>query len=300
MYTPNLNFMSTYGKKRGGTFAEPGHTGYPNKCIFAFDPEFERFADEHARQLSARKDDPWLLGYFSDNEMPFPADSLDRYLKLGADDHGHREAKAWLAARRGGSDAKPITDEERNAWLGHVADRYFGVVRRAIRKYDPNHLYLGSRLYSSERNCPDVLRAAGKQLDVVAMNVYGVWTPKADTFERWTQGTGKPLVITEWYAKGADAGLPNTSGAGWTVATQRERGYFYQNFVLGLLETRAVVGWHWFKYADNDPEDTKAELSNRDSNKGIVTAAFQPHAPLLEAMGELNGVAYPVARWFDR
>ena len=30
--------MSSYGKKRGGTFQKPGHTGYPNDCIFVFDP----------------------------------------------------------------------------------------------------------------------------------------------------------------------------------------------------------------------------------------------------------------------
>src|SRR5687768_14703648 len=42
-YTPTWSFMSRYGKKRGGTYPEPGHTGYPNKCIFVFDPEFETF-----------------------------------------------------------------------------------------------------------------------------------------------------------------------------------------------------------------------------------------------------------------
>src|SRR5688572_20379301 len=29
-YTPTWSFMSRYGKKRGGTYPEPGHTGYPN------------------------------------------------------------------------------------------------------------------------------------------------------------------------------------------------------------------------------------------------------------------------------
>jgi hypothetical protein len=57
-YCPNWNFMSSYGKKRGGTFQKPGHTGYPNDAIFVFDPEFETFAMEHAKQLAATKDDP--------------------------------------------------------------------------------------------------------------------------------------------------------------------------------------------------------------------------------------------------
>ncbi|MDP3209629.1 MAG: hypothetical protein Q8M65_10805, partial [Rhodoglobus sp.] len=86
-------------------------------------------------------------------------------------------------------------------------------------------------------------------------------------------------LITEWYAKGMDSGMANTSGAGWTVKTQADRGRFYENFTLGLLEARGCVGWHWFKYGDNDPTDTKADPSNTDSNKGIVTNRYAPSTP---------------------
>jgi hypothetical protein len=297
--TPNLRFMSGYGKRRGGTYQLPGHTGYPDNCIFAFDPEFETFADELARPLAGLKDDPHILGYFSDNEMPFPGDSLDRYLKLDPADPGRREAARWLAERKG-SAAAPISKEDRDAWLGHLADRYYGVVSRAIERYDPNHLYLGSRLYGSEKNCPEVFAAAGRHLDVISVNVYGVWTPEPEMARRWAEWSGRPLVITEWYAKGADTGMPNLSGAGWTVPTQQDRGWFYQNFTLGLLESKAVVGWHWFKYMDNDPEDTSTDPSNRDSNKGIVTTAYEPFEPLMDAMNELNRQVYPLTEYFDR
>ncbi|MGN6643156.1 MAG: hypothetical protein ACTHKU_09150, partial [Verrucomicrobiota bacterium] len=70
VYTKIWNFMSSYGQKRGGTYQQSGHIGYPRDCIFVFDPEFETFCDDYARQLAKAKDDPWLLGHFSDNEMP--------------------------------------------------------------------------------------------------------------------------------------------------------------------------------------------------------------------------------------
>jgi len=297
-YTPNWKFMSTYGRKRGGTYRLPGHTGYPGGCIFAFDPEFEKFAHQHARKLAATKDDPWLLGHFSDNELPFPRDSLDRYLRLGPDDPGRRAAEAWLAKR--GLDRGKLTAKARDEWRGYVAERYFSIVARAIRRHDPNHLYLGSRFHGSEKRCREVFAAAGRHLDVVSVNVYGVWTPSAEMLRRWAAWAGRPILVTEWYAKGADTGMPNLSGAGWTVPTQRDRGWFYQNFTLALLESKVCVGWHWFKYMDNDPEDTRADPSNRDSNKGIVTAAYEPHVPLMDAMRELNRAAYPLTAYFDR
>jgi len=274
-YTPQWNFMSSYGRKRGGTYQLPGHTGYPNGCIFVFDPEFERFANEHARKLEATRDDPWLLGHFSDNELPFPRDSLDRYLHLPPGDPGHKEAVRWLRERKGSERAR-ITDGDREAWRGHVAETYFRIVSRAIKRHDPNHLYLGSRFHGSEKRSEAVFRAAGKYLDVVSVNVYGVWTPSGEMLRRWAKWSGRPLLITEWYAKGADSGLPNLTGAGWTVPTQRDRGYFYQNFVLALIESGVCVGWHWFKYMDNDPEDTRADPSN-----------------------QINRVAYPLTGYFD-
>jgi hypothetical protein len=107
-------------------------------------------------------------------------------------------------------------------------------------------------------------------------------------------------MVTEFYTKGADAGLANTTGAGWIVRTQADRGRFYQHFALGLLESRACVGWHWFKYMDNDPTDTSTDPSNRDSNKGIVNTRFDPYTPLLDAMKELNTNVYTIADHFDK
>ena len=73
-----LNLMSGYGKKRGGTYQLPGNTGYPNQCIFVFDPEFETYCDEMAQKLVANKTDKNIIGYFSDNELPFGPKNLIR------------------------------------------------------------------------------------------------------------------------------------------------------------------------------------------------------------------------------
>jgi hypothetical protein len=97
-----------------------------------------------------------------------------------------------------------------------------------------------------------------------------------------------------------DSGLANITGAGWTVKTQKDRGRFYQNFTLGLLNEPGCVGWHWFKYIDNDPTNTKADPSNLDSNKGIVTSLYEPYPDLLEMMRSLNRNAYALRDFFGR
>ena len=300
VYTRIWNFMSSYGKKRGGTYQKPGQTGYPNDCIFVFDPEFEAFCDEHAKQLAATKDDPWLLGHFSDNEMPLKRAALAGYLKFPPTDPGHQAALAFLRQRHGNdATAKSITPQDETDFLAIVVDRYYRITSKAIRKYDPNHLFLGSRFHGSDLSRPEIFKAAGPYLDIVAVNYYHAWTPDPKRLEMWASESGRPVMITEWYAKGADSGFANTGGAGFLVKTQRDRGLFYENFTLGLLESRVCVGWHWFKYGDNDPADTKADPSNRDSNKGIVTNRYETYPEVLRSMKRVNERAYGVIDGFD-
>lgn len=298
VYTPSWSFMAEFGRTKHLTHADTGHTGYANDCIPAFDEDFPSFCDSYAQKLAARKDDPYLLGCYSDNELPFPMDALDKFLKLPANDPGRKAAEAVL--REHGGSPNHITDADRQAFMYRLADRYFSIVSRAIKKYDPNHLYFGSRFHGPAPHNEALQRAAGKYVDVVSFNLYTVWTPNANSVRQWTAWSGKPCLITEFYAKGVDSGMANDTGAGWLVATQQQRGEFYQTFTLGLLRSDDCVGWHWFKYQDNSPDDMKADRSNRRSNKGIVSGTYTPYQPLLDGMKALNERVYPVALYFDR
>lgn len=300
-YAPNWDFMGSYGRERGGTVQKSGHLGYLGDAIFVFDPAFEKFCERHAQKLINTKNDPYLLGHFSDNELPFSLSALKNYLALPAADHGHIAAWKWLRARHGATArATGITPRDEIDFLELVAGRYYRIVSQAIKKADPNHLYLGSRLHGAAPRRPEIFRAAAPYLDIVSVNYYGVWTPDTEQMKMWERESGKPFLITEWYAKGEDSGMGNKSGAGWLVKTQADRGKFYQNFTLGLLESKSCVGWQWFKYIDNDPTNTAADPSNLDSNKGIVTARYVTYPPLLDAMCELNARVYGIVDEFDR
>jgi hypothetical protein len=304
VYTLSRNFMGSFGTSKKLVWQEPGHLGYPNRCIPVFHPDFEKFCDEYAKQLSATKSDQWLLGHFSDNELPIVSDMLDRSLQLDANNpdlrYGYEAAKQWLD-RIKAKDAGPkdITDADRKAFLAYAIERYYRITTNAIRRYDPNHLCLGPRLHGRALRLPEMFRVAGKYLDVIAVNYYGAWGPNAEKMAMWSRESGRPFMITEFYAKGHDSGLPNNSGAGWLVPTQKDRARFYQHFTIGLLESKSCIGWHWFKYRDNNPEDLSTDPSNRDSNKGIVNYRHEPYVVLLNDMKKLNNNVYALVDYFD-
>jgi hypothetical protein len=229
--------------------------------------------------------------------MPFRFKSLDNYLSLPENDPGYKAAKKWIEDNS--LTKETIKDIHREEFMALVAEKYFSSVSKALKKYDPNHMYIGARFYSSEKNYPGFMKAAGKYLDIISNNYYNKWTPDSTDMVNWTKWSGRPFIITEYYTKGEDSGMPNQSGAGWIVKTQRDRGLFYQNYNLALLESGNCVGWHYFKYQDNDPTAKGVDPSNTDSNKGIVNNNYEVWTPMMELMKELNTRVYSIIEYFD-
>jgi hypothetical protein len=159
------------------------------------------------------------------------------------------------------------------------------------------------------------MRVAGYWCDVVTANYYGAWNADFELLANQANWAGKPVVITEWYAKGMDVWekdnrMTNKSGAGFTVRTQTDRGLFYQNYALMLMECKGCVGFDWFQYIDNDPspeviytvkngEKVWKDESSVDANKGIVDNSHRPYDELVEAMTEINKNVYRLIEHFD-
>lgn len=306
VYTVMSDFLSSFAKSRNLTRPGVGHSGYVKDSLPVFHPDFEAFCQAYAREkLATYKDDPWMLGVFSDNELLTP--DLKKFLTLDPADPDQRPnyeaARQWLVQRLGKQDvsALDVTQAIEFEFAGYVFDRYYAIVSTAVKAVLPHHIYLGSRLNTEKDKVnPHTWKAAGKYVDVIALNLYRTWTPNLAQVRDWNAWSGKPVLITEWYVKGDDAGFTNKTGAGWIVPTQQDRGKFYQQFTINLLASKGIVGWHWFKYMDNDPNDLAAEPSNRDSNKGVVRLDYRPYSEMMVKMKALNREVYPLVDYLDR
>ena len=77
-------------------------------------------------------------------------------------------------------------------------------------------------------------------------------------------------------------------GAGWRVDSQESRGAFHHNFVTSMVNSGNTVGWHWFKYQDDEK-----------GNKGVLSADGVLFSDLLETMRDLNTSIYPYISYVD-
>jgi hypothetical protein len=253
-----------------------------------FSPEFRDAADRSAERMCApRAKDPWLLGYFTDNELRWGRDwrsgesLLEGYLKMAETSAGFRKATEFV--KSAGHAGAPPSDDDKSAFLELVAAEYGRVTREAIRRHDPNHLILGCRFANYPGDT--VIKGVGPYFDIVSFHSYNATAP-VDRLQQITKITGKPTMVTEFSFKAMDSGLPNTKGAAKPVATQEDRANGFAGYVEALAALPNVVGFHWFEYRDEPKEGRR--LDGENSNYGLVRIDFTPWETLTQRMQQVN------------
>ncbi len=302
---PSFGFLSQFRQQRGHAY--PDGNSYTAAAL-VFHDDWEDFCLSYIKSaLKPYLNDPNVLGFFSDNEIAFAGSSsgngsenhiLTRCLKIA--DHTH---PAYLAAEKfvreelGKEPTDPTYWAENCQFTGVIAEKYYKGVKEALKQVDPGMMYLGTRLHGEIKGIQGVVEAAGRWCDIVSINYYGQWSPQLGTrVKEWGEWAQAPFIVTEFYTKGIDdSDLNNESGAGFAVRTQKERAYAYQHFTLGLLEATNCVGWHWFKYQDDDGTDN----DSKPANKGIYNNYYKMFPYLGTYMKALNYNVYDLIDFFD-
>ncbi len=303
------SYMSQYGVTKGINNSKGGATTFSEKNTMpVFDPEFEVYCDEMAatRTLECLNDSNFL-GYTTDNELPTQEDLIYDYLTVSpakeVNLYSYACAWYWLVQMTGKENPTfdDIDEELEQLFKGFVWDRYYNVVCGAIRKYDPNHMILGTRFITEAKDAPWALRFAGEYLDCITINWYNAWEPSAENIYNFAIYADIPFMVTEFYAKAEENedNLANTSGGGFFVKTQQDRADHYQSFTLRLLEAKNCVGWHWFQYSDNDPTGNPADLTSLDANKGVYSNTLKEYTDLTDDMAVINKNVYSIIKYFD-
>ncbi|MBQ9430015.1 MAG: hypothetical protein IJU44_00520 [Kiritimatiellae bacterium] len=202
-------------------------SAFPN----VFHPDFEAICDWIANEKCAPcKNDPWLFGYFIDNELAWwgrggsgtglfdltidkPAGhtakiALRDFLRQRCNGDLAAFNKLWGTELSGWDELLNLKKlphrndtqiEAKTEFLRLCAERYFSVAAAAIRKHDPNHLVLGARFAGTGGAHPAVWEVSGKYCDVTTFNCY----PWADLDRNVMFMDRKPNAekVTDHFAK---------------------------------------------------------------------------------------------------
>jgi hypothetical protein len=267
-------------------------------------------------QILPLRDDPRLLGYYSDNEMGWWNAALFKLtLKQRADSVQRKKLLQLLRETYHDNWAELLKDFEPEdvgsfkeldehgmlylrpgsegirvyrRFLGLMAERYYSLVREIIRTYDPRGLILGDRYQSFYY--PKVARASASSVDVVSMNLNAAWND--GTFPRCYLDTlhalsGRPIMVSEFYMSAEQNGTGNKNATSTfpVVATQKRRAAGFRNTVTALASLPYVVGADWFQYSD---EPAHGRDDGEDYNFGLVDVHDQPYERLTRMAQKLD------------
>jgi hypothetical protein len=298
-------------------------TGFPN----VFDPRWEAYCNARAKiTCSANRTDPWLLGYFLDNELEWYGKAgreegiwIDT-MKRPATHTGKRALvdrlkaaqptlagfnETWGQKATTWDDVLALTELPapndaaraiQKAFLADVAERYFAASAAAIRKVDPNHLVIGSRFAG---DAPEwAWKACARHCDVVTFNNYpridfvgGDLSELAGVFTKYYAMVERPMMITEWSFPALDAGLPSQHGAGMRVDTQEQKAQCYEVMQHLLFRLPFMVGSDYFMWGD-EPALGISDTFPEDSNYGLVNEEDKPWPELTAMATKLNPLAF--------
>ncbi len=307
-------------KESGGSrrlpYFEVLHLGAYNKIPWydMFSTETEQVLDKAAKnQILKLKNDPYLVGYFSDNELGWWREAIfktyldmdrkaagkkifldfirssysgkfDRFLADWSTKHTSFDQLDGAISLRPGQGGMSVVKN----WQSFLTRAYYRKVNRLIRKYDPTRLVLGDRY--CQFYYPNVAKEAAPFVDVISTNYGADWNDGGNTeyfLSALYQLTKKPVLITEFYMAAMEnrSGNKNSSGGFPVVQTQNDRAVAVRNYMEDVSRRPYVVGAHWFQFHD---EPSKGRGDGENYNMGLVDIQGEPYAPLIDVFKQFK------------
>jgi hypothetical protein len=309
---PYYILMSSTGGRRGGksTFGD------------VFSKEFETQADERIdRVTKERKADPWLIGYFTDNELfwtdAWGGGKLDGYLSLHATDSGCVKALSFVKSRyasindfntawrtkyasfealaadtavspKAGYDKQKVYDD-RIGFLRLVSERYHGYLYKKFKELDPNHLVMGNRFLTGD--IPDaVLEGMRGNTDAVSANCYALHTMPHGFFNRAAELANAPIMITEFGYSAFESDIPmDRSGAiPRVVQSQEDRAHLYKWYMECAASSPVIIGTLWWWFQDGFHSGAGGPHSPNRGNFGFFDRQYKPYQAISQSATEVH------------
>lgn len=300
----------------------------PEAYVDVFAPEYEKICATAAWHRAAYANDPMILGYcmadcppLTDGEAAWKKGTTwpRRLRNLGADAPGKRvwvdtmrERHADIAALNavyrtdfGSWDALlaaenwrdthawPETQAERDdntAFLLRCVDRYYSVAKDALRRVDPNHMFLGDKINGNTDALETTVSVTCKYTDVVNIQYYDTWENQKATMDRWSDKVGQPFLNGDSAFTTPTEDTPNPFGP--HAKDQAERAEWTREFMENATARPDFVGWHMCGIIDTSKNMPGKE---RNQHQGLMTTQGEFYPEMEQAVQQISSRLYSIA-----
>ena len=294
--------------------------------VDVFAPEFVKLCDETAQKVAAPYvKDPMLLGYcmsdcpiFTDNDISSMGGSTSwsRILRnLGPEAPGKKafvefikkrypniaafnkvyytdfstwndlaEAENWRVNK---APANTNEQADNNDFMLVCVDRYYSVSKTAIRKVDPNHLFLGDKLNGNTDNMEKVLEIAARYVDVIVYQYYGSYSDQSALLDKLVPRVDIPFVNGDIGFTVPYEMMPDPHGP--HAKNQAERAAWLIESCEGCFARPEFIGWHMCGIIDTWKTMPGKEQAQ---HQGLMTVTGEYYPEMEDAVKEISSQLY--------
>jgi hypothetical protein len=310
---------SVFVRDRDGNVKNRGEHSVPDP----FNPAWRKAAREKAESIiPLYKGEPWLLGWFVDNEMLF--NELFRYIwsdyaslefikmlreKYGTIDELNSSWSSGFGTYTYSSFREILADKPEPAewddplWIDFagferiMVREYIDFTYDLIRELDPDHLIISNRFNLGAID--EIYRTIDLwgRYDIVCMNIYpdnnriGFKPGELEIMRNFYEGTGRPVIIGEWSIPAIDSELygfgddPHGRSLDWSwpqVLRTQEERGEAYEFCIKQLASLDFIIGAGWFITFD------VDTPVRRANRGIINSEFRLYRPLAEAMRKAN------------
>ena len=284
------------------------------RFVDPFDPNTAGLLEKvFARRTKPFLKNPALIGYYTENEVEYPKlmrallekrepiaakkefaafmkkrynNDIARFNKNWHGSFGKFEDLHTAALKRQTKEAKA----DAVAFEAHFFDALYKQLSTALKKVDPDHLYLGERVLPNMIRYDVVIAAMGKYVDAFSANYYcDGYLPAEVT--HMVKVSGKPVMLSEWNFGSREQGLFGVRD----VKDQKTRGSHYRRYIENAAATPDVIGAQWFCLIDES--NTGRGWTNYRGerfNTGLFNICDRPFKQLTDAAYIANNNVYSI------
>lgn len=269
-----------------------------------FDPDYQtKLETAYKAKLESLKENPNVIGYIFSNEEGWTDEIVANVLQLdesspakcafvnlmmqkynndiiavnqllGANVNSFDELKSQKI------DISKLPSADIKSFIKLASVKYYSSVRNVIKKYDSNHLFLGSAETPGWHSCLDWDTGGVEYLDAISLDTYTNSADYLDAYEPFD----KPVINVEYSFCYSGRGMHSLNNV-ITCSNIAERGEKTKAFIEEQAKSPIFVGSGYFMYYD---EPVTGRAGGEDYNFGLVNQQDQPYTDMINIIKVAN------------
>ena len=206
---------------------------------------------------------------------------------------GFGSFEALAAARHWRPDTELSNAQETRdnvTFLRKVVDRYYRVGREAIRRVDPQHMFLGDKINANTDTLDTVLDVTSRYTDLVFYQMYARYQVQKPGLDRWSKRVGKAFINGDSAFTMVTDTMPRPYGP--IADDLQQRAAWTEEFFRSAFARPEFVGWHYCGLIDS-PILVPRKWDRQHS--GIIDGLGEPYPEIRRVLRSCSREMYSIA-----